>query len=243
MINYRRLALIIVVTVFFVVSISSLLSSPYFFISKVRVVGTKTIPQSAIKKCVKLPVDQNIFLLHKRPIEQRVLANQVVQEVRLYRKLPDSLTVRIVERKAAFILDTGSAKFDIDSRGVPFRTTSLAKPGVPVISYAMAKSPVLGRPITRSSFTGAMEAIVLAREKGLAGAGKITVDQNNDLCLNVSDKYEVRLGQPDRLSTKLDITVDMLRILGSDENLEYFDVACPEAAVYKPRTGARTAAR
>lgn len=236
-INFRRLALNIVCALLGIVLLSFLFTSPNFYITRRKVIGADIVPQSEILKNVQIASGTNIFLLKRKPIETRISSNPIIKAVHLHLKLPNTLLIQVIERQAEYILDTGHAFFEVDSSGVPFRIVQKYNPGIPVICYALDKNPVLGRPITIPEFKSAMDTLGLAQRAGLVGITKISVDQSNDLCLNVRDKYDIKLGRPDQLSEKLKIAVNMERKPGLRDSLEYIDVSAPGGSVYKLRGG------
>ena len=202
-VNYRRAGLMIIGLELILIILLTLFTSSIFYITQKRVIGNVTVPTADIVNRMKLPPKANIFLIHKKVIVARILANPVIKSVALYRKPPGTLIARVVERKPYAILDTGAAKYFVDSTGLPFRVASAATPGLPTISYPWPKDLFLGKPVDAPVFGATIETLRLCQQYGITSVRKITVDQNNDLCLNVRDKYEVRLGQPERLLVKI----------------------------------------
>jgi len=239
-INYKRLMLVLFLAALSVVLTVILFTSPALEIKEERVVGAKIVKPAEVMRSLVMASGSNILLLKKKPIVESILRNPVVKEARLYRKFPSTVIARIVERAPAMSLDTGKGFFAVDASGIPYRTIPSPIPGLPVIvlepeSNLMPKPPVLGKRLTFRNFDGIVETLKVARREGLPGVGKISVDQNGDLCLNVRGKYEVKLGQPDALLAKIRTVIETERKAGGQGAVEYIDVSCPEAPAYKPR--------
>lgn len=235
-VNKMRLAVSAVVLILVVELTVVALTSPLFAVKKVRVVGNKTVPSAEILRALRLSSDSNIFLVNKQQVAAKLEGNPVINHVRLRRRLPGTLIVAVVERKPRLILETGGVLYEVDSWGVPFRVVKRLNGKLPVISCAVPGRIALGKPIYAAAFDVARECLLLAQEKKIAGLLKITVDQNRDLCLNVRDEFQVKLGRPEQLSEKLDIAVQVReQIPEFRQRGEYIDVATPEAPAFKLR--------
>jgi cell division protein FtsQ len=229
-INYKRLVLAVLMLALSFELIWAALSSPLFYIKKKVVVGNKTVPAADILGRLHLPPDANIFLLKKKDLELRVMTNPTVKAVRLYRTLPGTLAVRIEEREPDLILKTASGMYEVDASGIPFRKVKSSHLKSSVVWYGKPRRVTLGRRFDDPIFAAARRCLHLARAKSICQEGKITVDQNNDLCLNVWDGFEFRLGRPEQLSEKLDIASRLVRQTpGIRESDGYMDMSCLKA--------------
>ncbi|HUV05195.1 MAG TPA: FtsQ-type POTRA domain-containing protein [Armatimonadota bacterium] len=209
-------------------------TSPWFSIKRIRFTGNETVASNDISRRLSLRPGTNIFRIDKRAMADRVMENPVVNEVRLYRRLPDILIVRIVERTPDLILNATGAVYEVDSTGVPFRVAEHPKAGVPILSCKVPRHIVLGRPIRASSFNTARKCLLLVREKKIFQVAEITVDQSNDLCLNVRDGFQVKLGRPEQLSAKLDMAARVVeQIPEFRQRGAYIDLTVPEAPALK----------
>ncbi len=208
------------------------LGSPFFQIRDVRVYGRKLVAQEFVAKCTQIPEKSNIFLFPTETIPQRLRKNPIIERVTASRRLPDTLVVRIVERKADFVLSTHRKHYEVDAKGIPFRIVEAPNPKLPEIACKVPQSIILGKPIKTSAFLTAVDCLRLARQQEEFSVAKITVDQNNDLCLNVRDGLLIRLGRPQHLEDKLSKAKQTIELVS---DLEYVDVTCPEAPALKPR--------
>ena len=228
MINWKRLALCTLLGILLMELVIVLFTSPLLYVRNIKVTGNGSVPTADIISQVQLPPTTNIFCIGKKDIKKRILRNPVVKEVEIYRQLPDVLDVRIVERKPIFILKSNGKLYEIDASNMPYRELKQWKPQVSVVYYNVPKKIVLGKPIRTPVLNAVGETLRLAREMGISQTGKITVDLNNDLCLNVRDGIAIILGRPERLSDKLEKVARSARQFpGFWERLEYMDVTSP----------------
>lgn len=235
-IHWKRLALIVLLLMLTAEFLVAAYTSPWFYVRHTRVEGNVTIPVKDILGRVRIPAKSNIFLVKDKAIRKSVMANPVVLDARIHRRLPGTLVIKIVERKPSLILNTGGALYQIDASGVPFRITKQAGPKLPTILYAMPDRVILGKQIDSPIFNASVESLALAHRYGITRTGKITVDQNDDLCLNVRDGVEVRLGRPEQLARKIEIAAEYAKQSPNFwQHIKYIDVTCPEAPAYSPK--------
>lgn len=232
--NHKRVVIVILMLLLCGALGAVALTSPYLYVKKTQVLGVKTIATNDILERAHIGNASNILRIRKGAITARVKTNPVVREVKIYRRLPDTVILRVQERKPVYLLDTGSAKFIVDMTGIPFRRVKGTVAGLPVIAYSMPKPPVLGKPIRAEGFTAAMESFRLVKQRNIEGVGKITVDQSSYLCLNISEGFVVKLGRPEHLAEKIGIAAQtMKRIPDLAEHGEYLDITCLEAPAVK----------
>lgn len=232
-INKKRLVISILVLLVTAELIYMCLTSPLFTVREVHITGNTIIRTADVLKAADIPDDQNLFLVSKDEIEDRIKASPVVNSIKIHRRLPGSMTIDVEERRPHLLLKSQDVLYEVDAQGVPFRIVDKRKDDIPVVSCTVQRRIVLGRPIKSTSFQSARDCLLLVQEKKIPGFVRITVDPGNDLCLNVRDEFQVILGGPDQLSDKLDIALQVMQIPEFQQRGKYIDVTCLEASVYK----------
>ena len=210
----------------------AVLKSPWFEIKNVIVQGRKLVAQEFVAKSTRIPEKSNIFTFPTRSLADRLRPNPIIEKVTVSRRFPDALVVRITERRAYSVLSTQGEFYEVDAAGIPFRTVASPDPKLPVLSCEVPQAIVLGKPIGAAAFHTATHCLRLARQLKEFPVGKITVDRNNDLCLNVQGGLLIRLGQPQQLQDKLNKAQRTIQLV---PDLEYIDVTCPGAPALKPK--------
>jgi cell division septal protein FtsQ len=89
-----------------------------FVISGVKVEGVKQLGDRDLKEMVDVFIGQNIFRVDLASAVKRAEGNPWVREARIYRRLPNRLTMVFTERVPAFVLDTGTGRYLLDGDGV-----------------------------------------------------------------------------------------------------------------------------
>lgn len=231
-VNAPRLILSLLLVLLVGEAALAILTSPWFEIKDVVVRGRKLVAPEFVARCTRIPEESNIFTFPTHSIADRLRPNPIIKKVAISRRLPGTLVVRITERSAWSVLSVGGKFYEVDAACIPFRVVASPAPKLPVLSCEIAEAIALGKQIRAPAFHAATNCLQLAIRLGKFSVRKITVDQNNDLCLNVQDGLLIRLGQPLHLEDKLDKARQTIELV---PDLEYVDVTCPEAPAFKPK--------
>jgi cell division protein FtsQ len=217
-----------------VVIVATLFNSPQFMIRKVVIHGNKLVPTKQIAHDLGFANGSNIFTLRAKAIARTLTRNPIVASAHIHRKLPRTLIVEVTERRPHFTLNTGTALYEVDRGGIPYRLVKTADPAVSVIACAVPRKIVLGKPLRSPTVSTARECLLLMQSKKIFSAVKITVDQTGYLCLNVGDKFQIKMGRPEGFSGKLDVVQRVLKqVPDLVERGGYIDVTSPGGEAFK----------
>ncbi len=89
-----------------------------FVISGVDIKGIKQLSDRDLKDIVGTFTGKNIFRVDLKAAVKRAEENPWVREARIYRRLPNRITIVFTERTPESILDTGTAHYLMDGDGV-----------------------------------------------------------------------------------------------------------------------------
>lgn len=176
-----------------------------FMISGVDVKGVKQLREEDLKDIAAVFTGQNIFRVDINAAMRKAAANPWVKESRIYRKLPNRITMVFTERVPYAVLDTGSARYLMDEDGMVIER--LAKEHVPEWPL-----PVIvirdyhARPGEQVAAAGMAEARALIDEIAARGGWKpadVTVKADSPDSLSVVyAEHEFKIGSG-RYSEKL----------------------------------------
>ena len=93
------------------------LMSDIFNIKTVNIENNEKISSETYVSLSGIQLEQNIFSINKRNVIESIKTNAYVEEVKIKRKLPDTIIINTNERKTAYILKYGNAYAYIDSNG------------------------------------------------------------------------------------------------------------------------------
>jgi cell division protein FtsQ len=163
------------------------LTSPRFAIRTVDLIGAHRITLEQMKTESGATVGANIFALDTDAAERKLLENPWISEVKLTRRLPNTLRVELSEREASAVVSLGEHLYLVTREGEPFKEIQAGDPyDLPLITGASPEN--LARDRTREIEriqTGlevlhqfervSLSKVYPAEEVHLADAGDVTL--------------------------------------------------------------------
>jgi cell division protein FtsQ len=131
-----------------------------FQISGVDVKGVRRLGETDLEGIAGMFKGQNIFRVDLEAAARRAQGNSWIKDIRIYRRLPNRISMTVVERVPEAILDTGAGRYLIDNEAVVIERVKQdagstwplpviigkggrAQPGEPVNSESMAEALTL----------------------------------------------------------------------------------------------------
>ena len=108
--------LIIIITLLVLLAIF-LFTSPVFNIKEIDVVGNGKISKEEIINLSEIYIDENIYKFSKAKVKENIKKNAYIEDVQVYRMLPDKIEIEVKERKASFMLDLNGKYAYINNQG------------------------------------------------------------------------------------------------------------------------------
>lgn len=163
---------------------------PYFRIAEIQVEGNLQVAKEEIIAALKLAPGTSILEVDLPALAGRVLENPWIKEASIRRRLPLSLTVRVVERmpEAIFIADR---RYLLSADGVIL--TDVEEDELPTLPTLRAASPrhvVIGERILSSEM---VQGLSVWRQFQLANA--IQGERAHEIAMAGDGSYVVNLGQ------------------------------------------------
>jgi cell division protein FtsQ len=149
------------------------LRSEAFQIAGVDVAGVRHLSENELKNIAGVFTGQNIFRVNLEEAVRRARANPWVKEVRIYRRLPNRVSMVVSERVPAAVLDTGTGQYLVD--GEKLVIDRLTKEGasswpLPTVVIKDYKP----RPGDQVATEGMTEALTLIAELSTRGGWKLS---------------------------------------------------------------------
>jgi cell division protein FtsQ len=117
------------------------LTSPRFAIRTVDLVGAHRLTVEEVKTESGASIGANIFALDTEGAERKLLENPWVSEVKVTRRLPDTLRVELSEREALAVVSLSDHLYLVTREGEPFKEIQLGDPyDLPLITGASAEN-------------------------------------------------------------------------------------------------------
>ena len=217
------------------------LCTPTLNVKEVQIRGVRLADQAAVEKAAETALGHNILLLRKSPILSRIVRLPEVERVKMGRRFPDKLWIRVWERKPDAILTDSRTYCMAQDDGFMFHTVDGPVDKVPLIVLAQCGPLKPGQTACSPAAASALEVLKCARQEQLK-TSKISVDPRGDICLNMGSDFYVKLGQPDEIAGKMSLLRRALIYKPSiAKQALYIDVSCPSAPVWRPKVMAQAA--
>lgn len=240
---------------------AALLTSPRLGIRRVTVQGTGGLrPHEAaeITRRCAAAAGRNFLLVPIEGMQQRLERLPWVLTARLTRHLPDQIQVQIRPRTPVLLAQIGAKCYEVDREQMPIRPVApvpaihfeTSGPTEPAFRASNLKSEILpprvvlegvdtvrcGERLHEEGLAAAIQIVQgLGRLQG-GGISKIVVDRSRNLCLNMQDGLQFRIGQTDAIGAKIDYVRQVYsRRPDVARTLALIDLTCPSAPVGKIR--------
>jgi cell division protein FtsQ len=223
-------------------------TSPALTIKHIRVSGTDALPAAeadAILRAAALPRGCNWFRVPRARMMREIGQMAWVKSVTVEKRLPDDIRVRVIPRQPAAVAENGTQFAEVDIQGVPIRAArperiaSLAHLVLPPSARLQYGDPIVDRAVRE-----ALRVLDNTANGQAVRIAKIEVDQSDNLCLNMSDRTPIRLGQAEDLDAKMEIVKRIYRNRPDIANsLAAIDLTCPAKPACISRKPAPSALR
>ena len=239
--NYLRLFCWFIISAVVSGAAAYTLCTPNLDVQDIQIYGVRLADRSAVEKAAKPALGHNIILLRKSPVLSRIARLTEVRQVKMGRRFPNKVWIRVWERKADAVLTDTRSYCMVQDDGFMFHAVNSPVEGVPLIEVAKCGSLKPGRISSSPVVLQALDVLKCARKEEIKTA-KISVDDRGDLCLNMGSDFYVKLGQPDETARKMSLLRRALIYKPSiAKQALYIDLSCPSAPVWKPKVMASSA--
>lgn len=168
----------------------ALLRLPYFRVAEIQVEGNLQVATQDIIASLSLAPDTSVLEVDLPALTGRVLENPWIKEASVRRRLPLSLTIRVVERmpEAVFIADR---RYLLSADGVILAELGEGElPTLPTLRAATARRVAIGERILTSEM---VQGLSVWRQFQLANA--LQAEKAHEIAMAGDGTYVVNLGQ------------------------------------------------
>jgi cell division protein FtsQ len=212
----------------------ALLWSPRFRLRRVELSGLRMLDSRQVILRADLKPGITLGRLSTGAIRDRLQAIPAVESASAARRWPEGLAIVVHERIPAAFIRRGKGIIFLDRGAVGFTAPRADTAGLPELKGFRVNLARLGRPQRSRALRVAMTVLAAAQENAMP-VSQVVAAAPNQLELRLSDGTALRLGRPEQLRLKLSQAKVALLQLQPLHRVEYIDVSCPDAAVWKPR--------
>ncbi|MDZ4991629.1 FtsQ-type POTRA domain-containing protein [Clostridium perfringens] len=187
-----------------------LIKTPYFNIKKVNINNNNVITKEKVIQENDI-LNQNIFLLNTSALKEKILSNPYIKDVKISRKLPDQLTIKVEERNATFIVNDGADFYVLNENLVIMEKKNSAEGlQLPMVTGLNVENRFLGEPMsTDKEKVEVLKQIGEALNKSKVKVNSIDVSNLNNIVINKGE-VQILLGGTDGLEEKLNKMINIL---------------------------------
>lgn len=129
----RKIVKFTALAVLGVATISAGMLSPTFNIKSIEVQGNSKLTKEEIISLSELKNDENIFRVNRLKAKVKIEENAYIEEVKVSKKLPDTITITVKERVPCYMLEYGNGYVYVNSQGYMIELTSIKK-NLPILT-------------------------------------------------------------------------------------------------------------
>ncbi len=109
------------------------LLSPFFNIKNIKIQGNQKLTTEELTSLSQVQLNENMFKMVKSKVKKNIKQNAYVENVKIKRELPDTITIQVEERTPTYIISFANAYVYINNQGY-FLEISKNKLELPIIT-------------------------------------------------------------------------------------------------------------
>lgn len=203
-------------TMFVIVAVFMFGVAIFFKVRTVNVTGNSLYAPEEIVKASGIEIGDNLMILSKGAAAGKIMAVlPYIEEVRIERTLPDTVTIDVKESDASFAVaaDDGT-KWLVNASCKVLEQAPASAADYPTLVGITATAPTVGQPLQCEQADGLEVVKVLLEQLEntdyISQIVEIDVTKPYDITLLYSDRFEIQLGGSDEMSYKIQYLTEVL---------------------------------
>lgn len=214
--------------------------SPLLKVRDVVVVGGAHVSGADVAAIAGLDDSDNLLLLSTAQVARKVEELPWVHSAKVNRKLPGTVRVRVVERRAAVTLDTDEGRWKLDRLGHVLESGSGS--GLTVLTGVSAGAVEPGDRIDEPEIESALAAWRSLSPRIRKRIAVVLAPTPERITLSFADGTQVRYGAAESMKAKNEVLGVLLREMQArGERAGYIDVRVPTSPAVSPAAPAAEA--
>lgn len=125
---------VIIITVL-IGALLALMLSPLFKIEKIEIQGTNKVSNTEVLSLSEIKEGENIFLINKNSVINKLKQNPYIENVKIKKSLPGTVTLEVTERQAKYCLKYSDKYIYINNQGYILEIADTTSNLPEIISY------------------------------------------------------------------------------------------------------------
>jgi cell division protein FtsQ len=210
--------------------------SPLLNVEEIRILGAEHASEPEIRAAAGLPEDQNLLLVSTSSVADKIAQLPWVAEARVDRKLPNTVRIRITERKPAIVLSLDDGRWTLDRRGLVLER-GVAEDDLAVLSGVIHPNPTPGEKVDHGGVIGALRVWRSLPSKLKADVVALFAPSGERISVSLVNHTLIRYGAATELRAKKRVLVALLRRLRNQRRTAaYIDIRVPTSPAVAPAT-------
>lgn len=218
-----------------VLALFLLANSPLFRLQRVEVLGASLMQEGEIVERAGLQLELPLYAIDLNDAAARLREDPVIAEVRLRRRLPDTIVVTLKERRAVGFLTTREAFWAVDAEAIPLFVTESPSLGLPLITLESPVEPRLGEAIPDARLAEVLQFVGALTVTGLAALSEVHA-QSDDIVAYTRDRVSISLGRDGDMPEKARVLEGLLKELQVGKlSIAHIDLRHPKSPAIRDR--------
>lgn len=201
--------------------------SPLLDVRNVQVSGSPHTGATAVRKAADLGSDDNLLLLSTTEVARAVETLPWVRTAEVDRRLPGTVSIKVVERRAALALTVAAGTWTLDRAGNVLEE-GRAEKGLTTVSGSAVNGVRIGERVDAAEVIAALQVWRSLPRKVRDMVASVLAPSPTRIALVTGSGTVVRYGSSDRLVSKNSVLVALLARLQRDRrSASYIDVSVP----------------
>jgi len=198
---------------------------------KVSISGNRVLKNEEILKILSLKPGTSIFSLSVRDLAMKLEENPWIKEAFVSRRLPDGLSVKIVERKPLALLEANQTGYLIDSESFVIAQVDPEKVDLPSLHDIPIKSLKVGLIVDSKPLQSSLDVLSRLPTALYKKIKLVSVPGGENITFYTDEGVEILFGRPEEIEKKAEIIQKFLR---TEKEVLMIDVRVPSNPVTKP---------
>lgn len=203
LVKWTSLVLIIIGAIIFTIM------SPIFNVKNIKVEGNSYLSEEQVISLSRIEIENNMFKYNKKEIIKNIKENAYIENVEVKRSIPDTVEIKITERKTSFMIQFANAYAYINNQGYILEISNKALE-YPILTGFSTPVEELqeGKRLNKEDLkklSDVLEIMESATSNEIASLiTEINIENSDNYVLELKSKNKVvNLGDTSNLSTKM----------------------------------------
>lgn len=229
----RRIIVWLVALTLMIAAVWGAFWSPLLDVARVDVVGARHTDAADVRGAADVG-GHNLLLLSTGDVAAAVESLPWVSDADVQRRLPDSVRVKIEERRAAMVVTVAAGTWTIDGSGHVLEEGAVSR-RLPTLTGAVIPAPDAGETLDGPEIRAALTVWRSLPRKIKSKVASVVAPSKVRIALILRDGTMIRYGGADRLKAKNEVVAALLRRLDAEgRSATYIDVSVPASPAVGP---------